>query len=113
VNTSIEPLDFSTLNPGIRGIVRLLRALGLNTTDSGDGVTNVAAGMEFALDVPHVHCTLPASHPDPFACAKVLAQALRAAGLPVTSGTIQLTFDPEDGSTVLSIYGLDDKMLVG
>jgi hypothetical protein len=113
VNTSIEPLDFSTLNPGIRGIVRLLRALGLNTTDSGDGVTNVAAGMEFALDVPHVHCALPEHYPAPFEYVKDLAQALRAAGLPVTSGTIQITFDPEDGVRVLSVYGLNDKMLVG
>jgi hypothetical protein len=52
---SLPKLDYSTLNPGIRDLVKELREVhGLETCDSGDGVTNVEAGMEGALEERHV-----------------------------------------------------------
>jgi hypothetical protein len=51
----LKTIDYDELNPGIRDLVRELREVhGLNTTDSGDGVTNVEAGMEGALEEKHV-----------------------------------------------------------
>ena len=49
-----DSLDLDTLNPGIWRTVLWLRGHGFNTCDSGDGVTNVAAGMEGARDHGHV-----------------------------------------------------------
>ena len=53
-----SPMDPNDLNPGIREVVAWLRERHFLTTDSGDGVTNVQAGMEGALDCPHVHCVV-------------------------------------------------------
>ncbi len=38
----------------MRKAVELLNKAGFKTTDSGDGVTNVEAGMEGALPFPHI-----------------------------------------------------------
>lgn len=43
-----------SLDPGIRTVVVRLRALGFNTTDSGDGVTKPE--NERIFHVPHVVC---------------------------------------------------------
>ena len=48
-------IDYSLLNPGIRMLVQFLNEQGFETTDSGDGKTNVESGMECAMDVPNVH----------------------------------------------------------
>lgn len=45
------------INPGIRKTVQWLQEHGFHTTDSGDGVTNLAAGMLCALPFPHVYMT--------------------------------------------------------
>lgn len=51
----VESINYEDLNPGIRDLVREIREVhGLETTDSGDGVTNVALGMEGALEERHV-----------------------------------------------------------
>lgn len=50
-----DNLDYSQVNPGIVDLVRELRALGYNTTDSGDGVTNREAGMDWAEVDRHVY----------------------------------------------------------
>lgn len=49
-----DAIDYAALNQGIRETVRFLRRNGFRTTDSGDGKTNVEAGMEGAIDEPHV-----------------------------------------------------------
>ena len=51
-------IDYDELNPGIRETVRWLTDLGFETTDSGDGVTNRAAGMDCAWDEPMVAMSL-------------------------------------------------------
>lgn len=60
----MEPTDYEQLDPGIRGIVRLLREAGFETTDSGDGVSKPGAGvvdndgvME-VMDLAHVAATV-------------------------------------------------------
>ena len=51
----VEAIDYETLNPGIKDLVRELREVHcMDTTDSGDGETNVALGMEGALTERHV-----------------------------------------------------------
>ena len=60
MRTMIEPIDYSTVNPGVRTLVRELREEhGLDTCDSGDGVTNAAAGMECTLPYRHVFMQVP------------------------------------------------------
>lgn len=51
----MDPLNYDQLNPGVRELVKELREdYGFNTTDSGDG-TNLANGMEGALEERHVY----------------------------------------------------------
>ena len=52
---AMDELDYNSLNPGIRALVKELREThGFNTTDSGDG-TNLTNGMEGALAERHVY----------------------------------------------------------
>lgn len=51
----MKAIDYAQLNPGVQLLVRELReAHGFNTTDSGDG-TNLANGMEGAMEERHVY----------------------------------------------------------
>lgn len=52
-----QDLDYTTLDHGIRDVVRGLVALGYDTTDSGDGVSK--ADMGCALPYRHVVAMLP------------------------------------------------------
>lgn len=50
-------IDYDALDPGIRDTVRILRAEGFDTMDSGDGVSKTAEGgwdMDAIIPVPHV-----------------------------------------------------------
>ena len=51
------PEFYERLDPGIREIVRSLRANGFQTTDSGDGTSKAGGEMDF-IPCPHVyaHC---------------------------------------------------------
>lgn len=50
-----DVMKLTSLNPGIKHTVGWMASKCFQTTDSGDGKTNVEAGMEGALTVPHVH----------------------------------------------------------
>lgn len=110
-------LDAESLTPGIRRTVLLLRSWGYETCDSGDGVTNVAAGMEGARDYPHVVIRLKD------ACwladaAHYLARKLHAYGVgtgAVGSGkpAIQVSYDPEIKLALMEVIDLDDSKLPG
>lgn len=67
-------LDPTTLDPGIRDVVALLRGWQYQTTDSGDGVSK--AGDPDALPFPHVHIRVepPALYP---LCELLAAQLAR------------------------------------
>jgi hypothetical protein len=49
-----DPFDYESLDPGIRGLVRLLRHSRFDTTDSGDGVSKPLEHR--VLHFPHVFC---------------------------------------------------------
>lgn len=106
-----DDLDLSTLTPGIREVVRLLRQNGFKTTDSGDGVTNVANGMEGAMTVPHVVMRI---EPD-----EIIAEARRLQSLidpycteeGASGPFIEASFSPRDNIAVLVLFELSDADL--
>ncbi len=110
-----DDLDYSTLTPGIRRTVALLRSLGFRTTDSGDGVTNVQAGMEGAMTRPNVYIRV---RPERLIaeCLR-LRYALRSRRVPVDvqgpddAPCIQGMYDPCDDSAGILLMGVDDAML--
>jgi hypothetical protein len=105
----MQQIDYETLNPGIRRLVKMLRDAGFETTDSGDGKTNVEAGMEHALKVPHVHCVVLSLNMR--AEAFRMLNLLTDAGLDIESGQVQALFDPVDGVATVSVYGISDADL--
>lgn len=111
-------MDYDELDPGIREVVRRLNEAGFITTDSGDGVSKaelIASGD--AMDFPHVFITLELRN---FAheCQKLI-NYLHECGvtvLPVghgylTAASIQVTYDPVDGSMFALLAGVDDSRL--
>lgn len=118
---ALAVLDLEKLNPGIRRTVAFLREHGFDTSDSGDGHTNVAAGMEGALDVPHV--VVPAGPCSLIGEAARLHSLLRLRGIDVApngrrdpegedgAAEIHAIYDPADGSAVIVLLGVDDALL--
>ena len=106
---TVPEINFADVQPAMRGVVAWLRQLGFDTTDSGDGVTNVAMGMEGALDIPHVFM-LCASEVA-FAEADRLWAEVNRKGL--TGATVQMSYSPEDRECVLSLFGIDDSQFSG
>ena len=104
-NTPLPKLDYNKINPGIRKLVRRLRAARFATTDSGDGVTNVKAGMEGALAVPHVFMVV--STCDLAAEADRLRRLVRSWG--VSCEEITASYNPEDKIGVLALMGVEDS----
>jgi hypothetical protein len=96
-------IDPSTLDPGIRRLVMHLRALGIPTTDSGDGVNKPADTR--ALDQPHVFAVYPRLD-----WRQALADADRVGALlPAREGSeISLAYNPHDQQLVLAIVGYGD-----
>jgi len=107
----MRQIDYEELNPGIRRLVKMLRDAGFETTDSGDGKTNVEAGMEGALTVPHVHCIVSSKTMVQEAHRMLLL--ITDANLDIGPGTVQALFDPTDGVAMVSVYGIDDSVLAG
>lgn len=92
------------LNPGIADLVRYLQAQGFDTTDSGDGVTNI--GMEGML--PFRHVVVPCGAGMLIRRAADLAQAARRYGLDVKpqgegGWYVQAMYDPVNDSGVLML----------
>lgn len=105
-----------TITPGVARTVALLQSWGFDTTDSGDGVTNVEAGMECAMPFPNVAMQV---EPDELiAKADRLLRLLWQVGIQampasydVTMPSIQATYDPSNQSAILVLTGVDDAML--
>lgn len=99
---TLAAIDLDTIDPGVRRLVRWLRAMGFDTTDSGDGVTKPAAGDVEALTVPHVFIrgNIPC----------VLQRRLAIAGIEPAVGRIQYTYDPADNSHVVALYASDAEV---
>lgn len=88
---SAEHLDYDTLDPGVRDVVRRLVECGFITTDSGDGVTKPAE--QRTMDTPHVMCVTAA---ETLITAADYMQTVLG-----DDWTIQASYDPKDGSAVL------------
>lgn len=103
--------DYSVIQPAMRQTVRWLRNMGMNTTDSGDGFTNVEAGMEFALDLPHVFIvTTPLLG---YLDANTIWGVMCRYGLDKIEGVlVESTYSPNDKKVVIAVYGVTDDLLV-
>jgi hypothetical protein len=109
----VRPLDPETLTPGIRRLVMALRARGWDTTDSGDGVTNVAAGMEGAMDVPHVVIDIGGDLIPIEASACALLDDAKELLTSLDGVHIEASYSPLDGAKIILITGADDSRLRG
>jgi hypothetical protein len=68
----MEPLDYETLDPGIRMTVRLLRSSGFETTDSGDGRSKSRARFASGEALPFAHVVVKAEPSSMAATAEVV-----------------------------------------
>ena len=121
----MSEIDYEKLDPGIRATVRLLNINGFATSDSGDGATNVMAGVS-PLDsgvIPWPHIVVPC-HPSFMAeTAQAIAELLRAEGLapaaqPVTLAelgpcgvVVTTSFCVGESTAIVLVEHLDDDKL--
>lgn len=107
-------INYDELDPGIREVVRWLRYLGFDTTDSGDGVTKVGE-MACAIAEPHVFMVV--NDFELLDDADTLHTECSQLGLPAFDPNtmkgfkIEATYDPADASAILALYGVNDEML--
>jgi hypothetical protein len=105
-------IDYEQIDPGVRKLVRWLNELGFETTDSGDGYSKSNLGYEDEdfLNFPHV-AILCSKYEEPYYTANRLLEELMEAKLPVGHGTIQLSYDPFDKSSIILLIDIDDTDL--
>ena len=92
--------------PTMRRTVAQMRRWNFVTTDSGDGVTNVEAGMGCAIAFPHVFAAvLPGRMVE---AADELRERMNAAGM---AGSVEVSYSP-DGEmprhAVIALLGVTD-----
>lgn len=110
-----DVLDPNELTPGIRRTVLYLRAHDFGTCDSGDGVTNVEAGMEGAMPIPHVHILakpmelVPEARRLRMLLAGVTWEPCGPEGN--TGPAIECTYDPVSDVAIISLLHVDDALL--
>jgi hypothetical protein len=104
----MDELNYESLDPNIREVVRWLRGLGFQTIDSGDG--SKAPAMECALPFPNV---MMAADPSRIAAeAHRLLENIRAlTTLPDSAFTLEATYSPIDGHAVIALFGIGDDVL--
>lgn len=98
------------IQPRMQKLVEALRLAGFETTDSGDGVTNVAAGMDDALSFPHVFMTVATK--DMEQEAKRLLAFAEARSKSSAKPRVEATYSPADGICVLALYEITDDDLM-
>ena len=101
--------DETKIQPTMRKVCRWLRSNGYVTTDSGDGVINVLAGMEGALDRPHVFMQVGSPY-DGVRSAQGLLKLCQEKGL-AEGYRIEYLYSPIDGVGVLALYGVSDAQM--
>lgn len=104
------------LNPGIRRTVEWLNSLGFETSDSGDGKTNVEIGMEEAL--PFSHVIIIVTPEKLVEETRRLRDVLQSKGIRIDAiamdmelPSIQASFDPVDEIGIIFLSGVDDQKL--
>lgn len=110
--------DYDELDPGIREVVRLLRAHGLHTCDSGDGVTKLG---EMGCALPYPNVVVQCAPADIASTADLMLAVLANAGVEVLplgpdsheSGdpTIEASYDPTNRIAVVVLTNVDDSRL--
>jgi hypothetical protein len=111
----LAQIDYETLNPGIRKLVRILRDAGFNTVDSGDGRTH-----EHVCDREYAYVSIRVGEPQHLIDKSRALQVLLA-GLGVSiqeigleeRPCIQATYDPANNLAMIDLAYVDDTMLPG
>jgi hypothetical protein len=101
-------LDYETLDPGIRRLVRKLNEAGYRTTDSGDGISKGENAVE---PYPHVHIALPRAVNMERTADALLALIETWVEATPDDLHIQVSYSPLDGVKLLSVTGLADADL--
>lgn len=97
-----DELDPSELDPGIRKLVMLLRKHGYETTDSGDGVSNDYADMDF----PHVF--IASDKYNLLSAADELWDLLfQICDLP-PDASVEASYAPSDGQATIGVFNILD-----
>jgi hypothetical protein len=89
---AVQPVVIDGLDPGIAKAVTLLRKNGLNTTDSGDGVSKPRSHR--TIHVPHVHVVCEAF--------EIVGVSKRMAKLLGPAWAIEAAYSPADGVTIVT-----------
>lgn len=98
------------IQPTMRKIVNILTALGYQTTDSGDGVLNVEAGMEEALEVPHVMMVVETDNL--INEAEKLHEYIATRVKPSCDFYCEIAYSTADKKCVLMLMGVRDEDLL-
>ena len=115
----MDEIDLQSLSPGIRRTVAFLRSEGFETTDSGDGHSNM--GMECAMPFPNVAIRCP--NPENLVSeARRLQEVLAKNGVMVEPlgpddpevtqpPHIEATYDPSNDIGFILLMYVDDQVL--
>jgi hypothetical protein len=110
---TLPEIDYNTLNPGIRELVRRLRAKNLNTCDSGDGKTH-----EHECDRTYPYVSIRIGDPiDLIPMSRGLLSLLGEWGVSIQDigiyerPCIQATYDPANNLAMIDLCYVDDTML--
>jgi hypothetical protein len=108
-------VKYEDLDPGIRETVRRLRDWGLNTSDSGDGVTKLLPGSgwdpEEVINIPHVYMVEDSK--TFIELSTRLLHFLLGEGVVIKTQTEALTDFPEAGWIECIYDPVDDLAVIG
>lgn len=107
VSLDLAQIDYDDLDPGIRDTVRLLRAHGFETTDSGDGVSKLQPDSKYYGCTPepqaHVYCSTTYD--------RVIGEARRLAKLLGEEWTVEGVFMASSGTSILSAVKMSQSQM--
>jgi hypothetical protein len=107
--TMSEPVNYDDLDPGIRWLVKLFNEHGIETCDSGDGVSKEKAAR--SLDIPHVFARAKAmgvaglmeGHRIAETMLMLVPENEQVEGM--SGWSVQLMYDPATDDTIVAAYG--------
>jgi len=110
-------VDIEEIDPGVRKLVAWLNDIGFTTTDSGDGLSKFACGIDEALAFPHVALRCEPSELIDEAQRLRVRLALRGITCTAPDGAfplrpmIEASYNPVDGVAVIFLSNVSDAML--
>lgn len=99
----MSDINYAALDPGVRGLVRLLNRHGFETTDSGDGVSKAEA-IEAGHALPYPHVFIRAEWP------VMMGEADRAQALLGDEWKVEAHYCAVDQSAIISVTPSDDRL---